>query len=94
MHDHFYGMTIPIMTKAKYTIEHIRKATVDEDFSSNLLQYLDRIAESWNIYFNKQLPEYIQLADQEITPIEKVSKETYEQLYTALYEALGAIFRV
>ena len=82
------------MTKAKHTIEQIRKATVDENLWSDLLVYLDRIAEAWNIYFNKQLPEYIQLADQEITPIKKVDNETYEQLYTALYEALGAIFRI
>lgn len=94
MSDDFYGIQQLSMCKANYAIEQIRKATVDENLSADLLLYLDRIAEAWSKYFTQQLPDYIALASEQITPVEKVDKETYEQLYTALYEALGAIFRI
>ena len=80
--------------KGEKCIHDIRKATAEEWLSAELLIYLDRIAEAWNDYFTQQLPEYINLAEEEITPIEKVSQESYEQLYTALYESLWAIFRI
>jgi hypothetical protein len=90
----FYGMIIRMHKKWYYCIEDIRKTTAEEDISAELLEHLDHIAQAWNFYFTKQLPEYTSLAEEVITTIEKASKETYEQLYTALYESLWAIFRI
>lgn len=90
----FYGMIVTMHKKWHYCIEEIRKMTAEEDLSAELLEHLDHIAEAWNTYFTKQLPEYLLQAEEEIAPIEKISKETYDQLYNALYESLGAIFRI
>lgn len=90
----FYGMIVTMHKQWHYCIEEIRKATAEEDLTAELLVYLDRIADAWNTYFTKQLPEYLTLAEEEIMPVEKVSNETYDQLYTALYDSLGAIFRI
>jgi hypothetical protein len=82
------------MSKGQYTITSIRKKTVTESFSADLLPYLDALAEVWNDYFEIQLPEYIKLANESITPIGKTDKKVYEQLYKALYEALRDIFYI
>lgn len=83
-----------MISKWFYEIEQIRKTTAQEWISSELLLYLDTMAKAWNVYFTEQLPEYLALASEEIIPIEKVSQETYQQLYNALYESLRAIFGI
>lgn len=76
------------------TIEQIRKSVATDDVSPDLLPYLDRMAEAWTKYFDAQLPEYIDSAEEQITEITKVSDEEYKALYDELYEILAGVFGI
>lgn len=78
----------------QHTIEEIRKTVATDDVSPDLLPLLDRMAEAWKKYFDAQLPDYIKLAEEEITEITKVSDEEYSDLFDELYEILATAFGI